>query len=241
MHGLGVAEQLCEVLEAASLHSDGEHRGVRCCTTTATRSPLCSRYVSCCWSCHCAHTAVQALGAVIALSQEEKFREDFMAAEGVQRLLGTLSFHKWQPTVVEWCCQSLAQVSASPPCQALLLELGAVTMVIEAIQYFNKTSSLEHMSVQAWSLAALRCLALNNPKVKMALQQAGFLRILHELMALCRQHPSIQASHSRYSHHTFTPYEHVNNAWLCADHVHGRRSKLAVFCWHSCQILWRCG
>lgn len=165
MHGLGVAEQLCEVLHH---------------------------------NCDSISVVQQALGAVIALSQEEKFREDFMAAEGVQRLLGTLSFHKWQPTVVEWCCQSLAQVSASPPCQALLLELGAVTMVIEAIQYFNKTSSLEHMSVQAWSLAALRCLALNNPKVKMALQQAGFLRILHELMALCRQHPSIQEQACRF-------------------------------------------
>lgn len=140
----------------------------------------------------------QAIGALISVAREPQIRMQFVQQGGAERLLAAFTFHKWLPGVVQWCCQAVAHLGEGDICQDALMTHGAVDKVMDAMTYFNKTDSTEHIQVQGQAIAAMAALCNDNARVKLHVQQVGFVKMLYHSMGVYRKHASVQEQACRF-------------------------------------------
>ena len=82
--------------------------------------------------------------------------------------------------VVEWCCQCIAHLGSLEPAQNALVAQGAVEKLLDAVSYFNKQDSAEHIRVQVQAIGAIASLVQNNSQIKLHMEQVTATGV-HEL------------------------------------------------------------
>lgn len=75
--------------------------------------------------------------------------------------------------VVEWCCQCITHLSSSVEAQDTMVAHGAVERLLDALSYFNKQDSREHIQVQVQVIRAVASLVLDNANIKLHMEQVS--------------------------------------------------------------------